>query len=183
MSRSTDGPMVKAWFPTKHVSSVQNPSMVPSNTGWFIGFLYCVIIIPDILDSIIPELIINKQGFRSHCSTVSSHHIFPLRGVDLINYSYIHWSWSFCVQIQFHVMLLFVDGAIPWRIHRHEELLHLPGSEGIQVTCVLMHVSNQQFKQWEPNWTCHILSEPGWLHDIYTCVCVSDSMCMCKATF
>ena len=50
------------------MNSVQNPSLIPWNTGWFsAGFLHWFIIIPNILGSIIPQLIINQGGVISHC--------------------------------------------------------------------------------------------------------------------
>ena len=57
----------------------QNPSIIPWNPGWFSsGFPHPIIltysnfrstgIYWDLLGSKIPQLIINQQGFRSHCS-------------------------------------------------------------------------------------------------------------------
>ena len=45
------------------MSSVQNPSIIPFNPGWFIGIPRSwITIIPNMLGSIIPELIINQPG-------------------------------------------------------------------------------------------------------------------------
>ena len=46
--------------PIWHVSSVQNPSIIPL---YWLVYRNSPIIIPNILGSIIPELIINQQGF------------------------------------------------------------------------------------------------------------------------
>ena len=45
------------------MSSVQNPAIIPFNPGWFIGIPRSwITIIPNMLGSIIPELIINQPG-------------------------------------------------------------------------------------------------------------------------
>ena len=62
----------------QELSSVQNPSIIPFNPGWFIGILRSwIIIIPNILGSIIPELIINQPSFISYIYIHLYHLISP----------------------------------------------------------------------------------------------------------
>ena len=71
-----------------HLSSVQNPSLIPLNPGWFwLGFLYWTNIIPNVLDNMIPQLIINHHS--SVIFTISPYSsIFPWLNSDLNCYNH-----------------------------------------------------------------------------------------------
>ena len=68
------------------MSRAQNPSLIPLNPGWFIGIPlldYGLWNNPQYMKgSIIPELIINQQGFSSHCS----NHFNPSEKYEFVNW-------------------------------------------------------------------------------------------------